>query len=82
MPAGQNKGSEMKTVGISPKVWAPAALQFLALVVNFIIVGAFDRVSIAQAVGLAFTLVVGYLAGPGTVLPVESGYVDADVPPA
>lgn len=56
-----------RTVGFSPKVLVPAALQAVALLVNFIASGAFDRVELAQVVGLALTAVVGYIAGPGEV---------------
>jgi hypothetical protein len=57
----------MKTVGISPKVWVPTALQAIALVVNLIASGEFDRVEVAQVVSLGLTALVGYLANPGSV---------------
>ena len=57
----------MKTVGISPKVWAPVALQVIVFVVNLIASGEFDRTEVAQLTGVALTAVVGYLAGPGVV---------------
>jgi hypothetical protein len=54
---------------ISPKVWAPVALQIVAFLVNLIASGDFDRTELAQLVGLALTAVVGYFASPGDVTP-------------
>jgi hypothetical protein len=64
----------MKQIGISPKGLAPALLQVVALLVNWIATGEFDRVELAQVIGVALTAIVGYLASPGTVeRPAENG---------
>ena len=59
----------MRTVGISPKVWAPVAAQVIAFIVNLIASAEFDRTEAAQLVGVALTALVGYLADPGDVVP-------------
>lgn len=61
------------SLGISPKVWAPVALQLLALLVNWAASGEFDRVEVSQALLAAGTAIVGYLAGPGYVAGVIVG---------
>lgn len=58
---------ETKQIGISPKVWAPVALQFVALLTTWIANGSFDRVQLAQAITLAATAIIGALASPGEV---------------
>jgi hypothetical protein len=57
----------VKTIGISPKVLIPVLAQAAALLVNWIATGAFDRVEVAQVVGLGLTAVLGAWAGPGEV---------------
>lgn len=61
----------MVTVGISPKVWAPAAMQLVALLVTTIEAGAITRVQIGQAVLLIGTTLIGYIAGPGYATDVD-----------
>lgn len=59
----------MKTVtsGLSNKVaktlWGACGVQLIALATNLIATGAFDRVELAQLVGVAATAVGGLLLG-------------------
>ena len=57
----------LETVGFSKKVLATVATavgaQLVALAVNWISTGAFDRVEVAQLVGAALTAVLGVIAG-------------------
>jgi hypothetical protein len=57
----------MTTIGLSPKVLRPAAVQAVALVVNLIASGEFSRTELAQVVALALTAVIGWWAPPGVV---------------
>lgn len=59
--------TEVRTRGISPKVWAPVAVQLAALIVSLIASGEFDRTELAQLVGVALTALIGYMASPGDV---------------
>lgn len=58
----------MKTVGLSKKIIAAAGAQFVALVVNLIASGQFDRVEWAQVVGIVLTTVLGIAAPPNAVV--------------
>lgn len=73
----------MRTLGISPKVWAPTAALLVTFLANWIASGEFDRTELAQIVAAGLTAVIGYLASPGTVeidaipggsVPREDGY--------
>jgi hypothetical protein len=56
-----------KTKGISSKLlatlWGAAGAQTVAFVVNWISSGEFDRVELAQLIGVALTVGLGGLAG-------------------
>lgn len=68
----------MKTHGISPKVWAPVAAQLVAVLVNLIASGDFDRTELAQIVGAGLTALFGFWASPGAV-DVEIGPASDDL---
>jgi hypothetical protein len=57
----------LRTVGISRKllaaVWGACGAQAIALVTNLIASGQFDRVELAQVIGVAATAAGGVLAG-------------------
>lgn len=57
----------LETVGFSKKVLATvlaaAGAQLVALLVNLISTGAFDRVEVGQLVGVVMTAVLGTAAG-------------------
>lgn len=59
--------NKRRTVGLSNKVaktlWGACGAQAVALVTNLIATGQFDRVEVAQLVGVAATAVGGLLAG-------------------
>jgi len=57
----------MQTIGISPKVLIPAALQLVAAVANLLASEGFTKVVLAQVVTLVVTTIVGVLAKPGQV---------------
>lgn len=57
------------TVGLSPKVVVAAIIQILAVVATFVEAGAFNTYSYIILASAVLTVVGGYLAGPGDVVP-------------
>src|SRR3954462_12524953 len=60
-------GAPVRTLGISRKllstVLAAIGTQVLALLVNWVSTGKFDKVEVAQAVGIVLTAIFGSLSG-------------------
>jgi hypothetical protein len=60
--------TRLQTIGFSKKVLAAVGAQTVALIVNFIASGEFDRVEVAQVVGLGLTAALGYVAPANPVV--------------
>lgn len=68
MPPTTTKVVEpVRTVGLARKIAAAVGAQTVALLVNLIASGSFDRVEFAQLVGVALTIVLGWITRPGKV---------------